>query len=482
MLSYSSKTFLVVAVVLLYAAELQAQKATSEDSLNLEACIQYAWANALSLRSAQLNRRQAEVQLEGSRANLFPSLNANASHGYNFGRTIDPFSNEFTTTQIRTNNLSLNSNWTLFNGFSIQRSVQQRAFEVKASQKEVEAARNDAALQVASAYLEVVRFREQVKRFESQLENTRERLAQVRLFVEEGVRNRSELLEVRAQQAQDKLQLTNAQNQLELSRLRLKQAMNYPGNQALRLASVAPDSVRYEEVEDLESIVASNLDRLPQLAAARLRENAASSGLAAAKGQRYPSVSLSSSINTGFSTQRRVQVGAQETETTDTVTFNGQEVPLTFTNQRPVFETPGFGNQLENNLGQSVRLSLNIPIFNNYRTRTNVRQAMVQQDRAALNAAQTAQQVRNDIYNAYTQRKAAYRQYRSAKKSLQAQRLLLDQVQLRREEDLASYYDFVQVRNNYNIALTQLLEAKYNFIFRQKVFEFYQGKPLIANP
>lgn len=449
------------------------------DSLSLSQCIRYAWENALPMRRSKLQQRQAEIQHRQSKADMLPSLNASADHSYNYGRTVDPFTNDFTNTQIRTNNFALTSSWTLFNGLSRQNTLRQRALETRAAEKDYQAQRNDLALQVASAYLSVLQSRERVERFESQLENTQAQKERTELFVKQDLRNPTDLLQVQSQEAQDEVQLTNAQNQLLLNKLQLKQAINYAGPQSLKLKPEIDTSVRYEPMPEPETLVAQNTERLPEMKSALYQEEASEKAYQAARGRLYPSVSVNANVTTGYSTQNFQQVGTESVTTTDTVTLNGQPVPLTLENERPIFESPNFSTQLDNNLGQRLSFRLSIPVFNNLNTRTAVQQAQISRQQASLNYEQTKQQLRFDIYEAHTQWRAAWKQYQSAERNLQTQKQLLEQVSLRREQDLASFYDFVEVRNSYNSALTQFLEAKYNYLFREKVLKFYQGEPLV---
>ncbi len=150
----------------------------------LEDCINHAWENNLHIKQQQLSLDIAKQNLKQSRGNLFPTLNATAAHGYNYGRTIDPFTNEFATESVRSNNFSVSSGVTLFNGFQTLNSIRQSTMELMAGEYDVETAKNDIALAIASAYLQIMFSVELVDIAKNQLEITRQQLLRTEKLVE----------------------------------------------------------------------------------------------------------------------------------------------------------------------------------------------------------------------------------------------------------------------------------------------------------
>lgn len=473
-----SQRILIILLGLLTPLGLVGQKSKT---LSLRECIDYAIQKNLTYQKNALSKEQTKAELKQSKMERFPTLNASAGQVFRFGRSIDPFTNQFVQETINSNNFSLNSDVRLFKGFQRNRQIKSDTRQLQADREQVKATKNNIRTETASRYLEVILQKKRVSLNEKQLENSRSLLKQARLLVESGKANKSRMLEMKAQVSTDKSNLVEAKNQLDLARLNLRQYLNWEENKVLKVEEVAlPDSLTGLPDKSLESVVQENFQRLPQVKQARYNLQSARYGVKAAQSGRVPTLSFSARIRSGFSSRRQTPSGVERS--LDTVGFvASSEEPVVRPGVNPILETPDFFDQLENNFSQALNFNLNIPIFNNRSVETQIRNAEIQQKRAELNLQQRKQDVRKAIHRAYTQAQNAYKQHLAAFNQLETQEALYKQANTRYENGAMNYYDWQNAKQDYTQAQNNYLQAKYQYLFNKKLYGFYLGEPLRLN-
>ena len=458
-------------------------RAQTDKPLSLEACIQYAIENNINVRQNQLTQAQTAAQLKQSKLERLPSLNAGAGQGFRFGRSIDPFTNEFVQQTIRSNNFSLNSNVDLFQGFQQNRRIKGNTRQLQADRAQVEAGKNTIRTEVASRYLEVLLQRQNKVTAEEQLATSQSQMEQARVLVESGKAPKTRLLEVKAQVAEDRSRLVEAKNQLALAKLNLRQYMNWNTEDgAFELKTFQlPDSLDPLPEKPVSSVVQENFQKLPKMEQARYNLEAARYQFKAAKSGRYPTLTFNAQVRSGFSSRRQTPTGVERT--VDTVGFvaSSQE-PVVRPGARPILETPGFVDQMENNFSQLLNFNLNIPLFNNWQVENQIVNARIQKEQAALNLAQRKQNVRQAIHQAYAQAQNAYEQHLAALQQLEAQETLFQQADDQYEEGAIDFYAWRNAKQDYTQAQNNYLQAKYQYLFNKKLYAFYLGQPLRLNP
>jgi outer membrane protein len=177
----------------------KASFADGPETLSLQQCIDLAWKNNLQLKQQKLAVDMAGQNLSQAKASSFPSFNASASHGYNYGRTIDPFTNEFATERVQSNNFSISSGMNLFSGFQVRNSIKQSQYELEAGRFDLDRSYNDVALLVASAYLQILFAMELVENVRNQIAITQLQLERTNRLVEAGTLPRGAMLTIQAQ-------------------------------------------------------------------------------------------------------------------------------------------------------------------------------------------------------------------------------------------------------------------------------------------
>ena len=447
----------------------------------LEDCINHAWENNLQIKQQELGVDIAEQNLLQSRGNLFPSLNANTSHGYNYGRTIDPFTNEFATERVQTNNFAINSGITLFSGLQILNSIRQSKIELEASEHDVGKMRNDIALAIAAAYLQILYSIEMVDIASGQLEITNQQLERTRMLVEAGTQARGALFNMEAQLASEELQLINAKNSLDIAYLDLVQMLDLKDTEGFMIAIPEIDIVEREEY-DYSPLEVYSVARSvqPEIKSSELRVVSAERGLAIAKGARSPMLTLRGAYGTGYSGASR--------QVTDVIMGEMSEIGITASGETvlaPTFEYETqvipFYDQLEDNLNRSIGLYLTIPIFNNFQVRTSISRSKINLDNARISNQIVKDQLFKGIQQAHADASAALKRYYASEKNVDALNEAFRYTEQRFNVGAANHLEYNDAKNRLAAAESELLQSKYEFVFRTSILDFYMGNPISLN-
>lgn len=462
--------------------------AFSQEKWDLERCVNYAMDNNLDILQTKLNIERAEINYDQSRYNLLPNLNAGASYGFNFGQRIDPFTNEFAQGQVSSGNLFLSSSVDLFNALSKVKQVRSNEASLQASRFDLENIKNDISLQLCLFYLQILLNKENVEIAQQQVIITQNQVDRTRQLVEAGSAPQGDLFDTQAQLAQEELNLTNAQNQVRLSTLNLTQLLQLEYEESQEFDVVNPD-LSDEGIELLnntsQDIYVRAKQLMPEIKAAEARRRAAEFSVSSARGQLYPTLTLSGSLGSGYSGNNREQIGNGTTnfvEIGEAVNSDAGEVYPVFVPQVSLgesdFRTKRLGDQLEDNFNQNLQLGLTIPIFNGNSAKANLNRAKVNQIDADISYSQIKNQLRFDIEQAYADAKAAMNSYISAEKAVKALEESFKYAEVRFEQNVINAVEYNNIKTQYTQAQSEMVRAKYTFVFRTKILDFYLGKPI----
>lgn len=425
--------------------------AFSQSPWSLEACIEKAITSNLNIKEQELNSKIVNYSAKQSQLSLLPTLNIYSSQVHNFGRAIDPFTNDFTIENVRSNNLSLSSSITIFNGFQKINTIKKNILDHQASKLDVEKTINDVSLSVANAFLQVLFAKELLEVAQQQLEVSNLQVQRIEKMVEFGTLARGTLLEVQSQKISEELQLINAQNQLESAYLNIKQLLEIKKDidfEILIPDILIPETIEFSSSEEIFRVALKNF---PEVRSAELRFQGSKKDLAISKGNRSPIISLNTSIGTGYSDAR-----------IDLLTGN---------------KTP-FDIQIEDNFSQSITISLSIPILNEWQVSTLVQQSKI----GVLQAMNRLQQTKNQLQKQTDQAKAdvlaAQKQYSFAKKSAESFKESFRYLKQKYDLGIINTYEYHDGKIKLNKAESELVRAKYDYLFKIKIIDFYMGKKL----
>jgi len=474
--------------ILLFAA-VQAQ----ETQWTLQQCVDYALQNNIDVKLQQLNIDDNKALFDQSKFARMPNLNGFVNHNYNWGRSFDVFTNAPVTQRVRSNNFALSAGVTLFNGMQNQNTLVQSRQNFQASQADFEKAKNDLMLNVVSSYLQILFDTENLNNAQRLLLNTEEQIIQTEKLVKGGVLAETNLLDLLSQKASDEVQVVNSENALSFSILRLKQLLQLNDEDAFDIVIPDIDDPATDLlIEDANTIYQTAEATLPEIKSADLNEQSAKTGIKIAQGNYYPTLSMSAGINTFFSSAQAIQVSREvtgtETQAIGFINLPPDLVPDGTPLQYPVFsELPvqelvtsefPFWDQLDESLRQSIGFSLNIPIYNRHQVKTGVNRSKIQYERARLNSQQIRNQLRQNIETARQDVLAASKTFGANTRRLEALQETFRVTETQFNIGAANITDYNVARNNLINAQSDLLRAKFDYIFKMKVLDFYLGKEL----
>jgi outer membrane protein len=460
------------------------------NTYSLEDCIKIALET-----NPQLKQSELTVQTNGniyaqSKWQRWPSISFSAGQGFSSGRNIDPFTNQFVQQNINSNNYQLGGQVTLFNGFQIKNTIKFNEANYNASAKDLDATRNDIMLNVALSYLQVITNQELIEVARRQVEASNLQVSRTAKLVEAGTLAESNLLDLKAQLANDELTLVNAENNLETAKLNLKQYMNMPGSEQINVVKieVADPSLKAYDAT-IQEIFETALANLPQMKAANIRIEAAKTNVDLAKGAAMPSLTLSGGVYTAFSSaapkERFVSDGSGFTNTdviskTDYIILNNQQVPIVQKIAVPngALRTFGYLDQLNFNRNSAINLNLNIPIFTNFRVKYNVANAKLQQKTYEYQAQQVLLTIRKNVEQAYIDMNNSAKRYSATANQVRALQETFRVSQVRFDAGAINSVEYNIAKANLDKANGNLVQTKYDYVFRTKILDFYMNRPL----
>lgn len=438
-----------VAFFALFFTSLQAQE-TDFSRLDLETCIEIALENNLTLQRSQTNLGITEANLIENKGQRIPTWTTGASSGYRWGRSINPVTNLFETNRIGNINVFSSSNFTIFAGQQITNSIQQNKIDIEAAKYNVLATENTITLNVINFFINVVFNSEQLKIAQNQLASTQEQLTNTTKLVDAGSLPLANKLDIQAQNATNQLEVINATNNLRISKLNLAQAMQIPFNDNFNVVIPELEAEDYSMVDkEVDEVFESALALMPEIKAAELGVESAEVGVKLAQGGYFPTLGIGGSAFSNY---------------IDQPNFFGVR--------------DGFATQIGSNFSYSGNLQLNIPIFSNLRNRANVQRAKLQKRLSQIQEVETVNQLRQDIESAYTSAFAARQSYEASMVRVASLEEAFRISQQRFDAGAINFADFQLAQNNFFNAQADLVTAKYTYIFRVKVLDFYLGNPL----
>ncbi len=458
--------------------------------LNLQECIDIALENNLMVKRSTLNAELSKVSVQESQASRLPSLNLGANYGNNWGRSIDPTTNSFIAQQITTSGLSGNSSLNLFAGGQIHFSIKQSQLNLSAAQYDLASTKDNIAMNIANFYLNVIFNQELLENALLQLTSTQQQLSRTKRLVTVGSLPRTSELALVSQLAGDQVTLINAQNSLALAILNLKQAMLIPASDKIEI--VIPDI-------DVEQLIAENqtiqeiydfaVGVRPEIKSAYMRVESANVGLKLSKGAYYPSLRLNANLFTNYS-----DFADRERILYDNTTPVIQEVPIGFYIDDSMLEVPVYSRvtsgtiigtesfnrprQWRENFSQALSFNLSVPIFNNLRTNSNIQRAKIQLQQAEISVKEQTNQLRQAIETAFNDTQASQKSFLASKKQVEALEETLRIIESQYNLGGANFTEYQIASNNLFVAKSDLARSKFNYVFKQKILDFYQNRPL----
>jgi outer membrane protein len=421
----------------------------------LQECVEYAVENNLTVGQFELDLENAQIDRSDAIGAMLPDANANLSASGNTGLSFDPTNNQPVTTTIFTATGGVTSSVTLFDGLRNIHRLNRARMNAIANQYRLDDLKDDIRLNVANAYLQILSNKEALIVFRAQYAVTEQDLKRTEELVEAGVVPEGDLLEVQATAANLEQQIVNTENLVLISTINLAQLLQITDYENFDIADVdyevPPSDILNKSAKE---IFAEALTFRNDIKFSESSIDLAVKDLAIAKGAKYPTLGAFFNYNTRYSDQER------------------------FNNVTGMLEAESFGDQLWMNDGISYGAQLNIPIFNGFSVRNNIKRAQINVQKAELQLEQDKLDLETNINQAYVDVRSFSKAYVAAQKTAEARRLAYEYAKERYEVGLMNAFDFSQAQSRVDDAEAAVVRAKYDYIFRIKVLEFYFGVPM----
>ena len=475
------KRILTLAVILMVTALTSVFSQQREWSL--EDCINYALDNNIDIKKQLLAVNVNEADLLQSKLNMLPSLNGGATHGYNWGQTVDRYTNQFATTRVQSNNFYLGANMNLFSGLQQVNTVKQNKLDLMASQYDLDLLMDDISIAVAGFYLDILFNQELLSVAREQLEVTKQQVNRMSKMVEAGTLAKGDLLNLQAQAATEELQVVEAENRLAISYLNLQQLIDLPVTREFRVETPELKPIEAPQVLlTADDVYQTALNNRPEIKSAELRVQSAEKGISIARGYLSPVLNFRGQWATGYS--GAAQEGVDPFTQILPIGYlqsNPQEIVLGQYDTYESYQTIPFWDQMDKNNNRVVGLSLQIPIFNGWQVRNAISKAKIMHEDARYSLQQNKINLNKKIQQAYADAVAALKNYTASNVKVEAQSEAFKYAEQKFEVGLLNSVEYNETKKELTRAESDLLQAKYRFIYTTTVLDFYMGNPLSLN-
>lgn len=448
--------------------------------LDLKTCIESAMAYNLQVRQAAYQFETDKSSFQQAKATRLPSLNGNISHGINQGRSIDPFTNSYVNTAISQANYSINTSIIIWNGSAIKHNIGQNELNYRASEMSWQQEKDNVTINVILAYLQVLSNKEQISIAEKQVAVTKGQLERLVILNNSGAIAPATFYDMKGQLSRDELSLLTSKNNLETAKINLAQLMNQAYSSNIDLEPLNTDIKPALYDADASNIYQTASQQLAIIKAADLRRQSASKGVLSAKAQLLPTLSLNGGLGTNYSSiaSRQLLTGTSDVVTPQYVTVNNNKINVFAPQSNFVSQKIGYGDQWKNNLNSSVSVSLQIPILNRMQAKNRIRQAEITEKRTVFEADAIKKQVHRAVDQAYINMNTALERYQTLERQVADFTASFNVAEVRFNAGVNTIVEYMLAKNNVDQANSNFIAAKYDYLLRVKILDFYQGKSL----
>ena len=440
------RLFYSIIVLIFCGFKIQAQQVGSTETKiwSLQDCIAYAIDNNITVKDAVLGKSSAEVDYDRAKSSRLPNLNGSATQSLSHGNSIDPITSDYVSEQIHSTNLGISSSVSLFQGFQINNQIKQSKLLVDQNSFFVEVAKNNIELSVVQAYLQTLYSKEDIVISENDLIASEKEVERAKSRLDAGTIALNDYTDAQSQAATNKYDVITAKNNYEQQLLTLKQLLELGPMDTLEIESIDTGAILMKAIPDKMEVYKNALGSLPEISAGKLNIQINEKELDIAKGGYLPTLSLTGSIGSGYTS----------------------------------IDYTDFTDQLNNNFNQKIGLNLSIPIFNGYQTKAQVQTAKINIEKARLQLKDTEKEIYKNVETAWQNVLSSRDQLGAAEASREAAEESYRLAQKKYELGALSTTDLIISQNRYSNAQQNYIQAKYLSILYRLLLEFYQGNEI----
>jgi len=430
---------------------------------SLQECIQYAIDHNIQIKQQTLQTMFQENNLLQSKLNLLPTINGQAQHNFSFNRTLDQTTYQYVDQNGQSEQFYIGGNLTLFNGLQNYNTIQRNKYQLLASELDLQKIKDNISLNIALGYLQILLNSELVTTTDNQLQITRQQIEKTRKMYEAGSVAMGNLLQIEAQAASEELQLINLRNQLDISYLTLTQMLELESPEGFRI--IAPVIT-----VDTNSVISGKVDEIftqaqglrPEIRSAEMNLRVSELDLRIAQGGRSPRLSMSHTASTMYSNIRQKIIGID---------------PVT----GPVYEDYPYSEQLDDNLNYGLGFTISLPFLNGWQVNRNIANSRISIDNYRYNLEAEKKQLYKTIQQAYADAVASMKKYSASVKAVSSMEESFRYTEQKFNVGMVTPVDYNAAKTQLLNAQSDMSQAKYEYIFKTKVLDFYKGLPLNLN-
>ena len=413
---------------------------------SLTDCINYAVNNNITVKKTQLGQQTAAINLDQAKSNRLPAVSGNISANANNGSVINQITNNRVNQTTITNSMGVSASMPLYEGNKLNLQIERATLALEQNDLYVKEAQNNITLSVLEAYLQALYQYENITVAKNTALSSEEQLTQAQQKYENGAIAKIDLIEIETQHANNQYNVVLAKNQYENQVLTLKQLLELPPGTEFGIEIIRKEDVS-APIANKEEVYRQALEQLPTTKIYDKQKELAQKDIQIAKAGFLPSLSLSGGINTGYSDR----------------------------------DTEKYMAQLRNNFGQTIGLSLNIPIFSRYQNKNNVALARLSESQAELDRKQAEKDLYTKIETAWHNATTRQAQEVASKKARDNAKLAYELAEKKHEFGNLTNTELLVSRNTYLNAEQTYLQNKYMVLLYQQLLNFYQGKEIAIN-
>ena len=448
------KTGILLAALCAAATTVSAQNVAPDTAApapgtawSLDDCIGYALHNNIEVQQRSLKVESSDADLSTAKFSRLPNLGASVGYQASFGRGTGE-DNTYKSGTVQNGSFDVSASMPLFQGMRINRQIKAGKLDLAAAVQDLEKAREDVSINIMTLYLDVLYNKELVGVAERQLALSSQQAVRSRALAASGKQPESAVYESDALEAKDRLALTQARNDLRLALLNLSQALNRESAAGFDIVDPMLDSVTLASLHRLgsaEDVYAYAVENRPHIRAEQLRLESSEHSIAIARSELFPSLSLRGGYGTGIYSNSSIS---------------------------------GFWPQFRKNGSESVGVTLSVPIFNRRATHNNILKAKIALRSQQLAVTNAERELRKLIEQAWYNADAAYAKYNSAQAASASAKVAFAYEEQKAAAGRSTIFDFNDAKTRMEKAEAEAVQAKYEFVFRSKILDFYRGQPL----
>lgn len=456
---------------------VDAKDTTQVEYLTLEDCVSQALENNLDIKTADMDADIAAIYHRQAKASQLPSVSAYIDHGLNSGRSINPSDNSYITQSFTSANYNLSASLSLWNGFKVRNYIRKTKLDEEAGKWDAQQQKDAITIEVIAAYLEVLNQQELLNNYYKQLLSTEVQYNRLDTLNQSGAASPADLYDLKGQLSTSELAVIDQKNLIKAAKITLFQLMNRPLNMDIVLKEPVAMDQQTADGKSIDGIYRSALSYLPSVKSAELKYKSSIKNVAVEKADYYPSLSLNGGIGTAFSSAAtRSVAGAPITEENGNYVISGTDKLPVYSSSTPMsYHDIPYWDQLKNNYGTNVNVTLNIPLFNKLQSKTDVKVAKLQQDLAKVQLNTTQTQLKNTIGRAYFDQQTALESWLKQQDQVAAYKEYFRISEVKFNAGAINSAEYLIAKTKLNQAENSLVAAKYNYIFKTKILSYYEG-------